>query len=129
MTDDVAEVLQLEKRRLRALVERDMSVADRIHAADYELISPGGRTHTKDAYLADVASKRLEYLVFEPTTPIAVRESAGLIVLRYAARIRLSIGVADEVEFRAWHTDHYEKRDGEWVVVWSQATQISDPNP
>ncbi len=103
----------------------DMDVAERVHGADYELITPGGHTYTKTAYLADVASKRLEYLAFEPTSPIAVRATPDLVVLRYVALIRLSVGVADLLEFRAWHTDHYEKRDGTWAVVWSQATKIS----
>ncbi len=101
-----------------------MVVAERIHAADYELVTPGGNTRTKAAYLNDVASKRLEYLAFEPTSSIAVRATPDLIVLRYVARIRLCVGVADEVELSAWHTDHYEKRDGTWAVVWSQATEI-----
>ena len=124
MRDDVAEVLELERSRLRSLVERDMVVAERIHAADYELITPGGQARTKATYLGDVASKRLEYLTFEPTSSIAVRATPDLIVLRYKARIRLSVGVADEVELSAWHTDHYDKRDGNWTVVWSQATEI-----
>jgi len=124
MTDDVAEVLELERSRLRSLVERDMVVAEQVHAADYELITPGGHTRTKATYLSDVASKRLEYLAFEPASSIAVRATPDLIVLRYIARIRLGVGVADEVELSAWHTDHYEKRDGKWTVVWSQATEI-----
>lgn len=126
MVNGVAEVLELERCRLRALVERDMDVADRVHGADYELVTPGGHIHTKSSYLADVASKRLEYLVFEPTSSIAVRATPNLIVLRYVALIRLKVGVADELEFSAWHTDHYEKRDGTWTVVWSQATKIGD---
>ena len=101
-----------------------MVVAERIHAADYELITPAGHTRTKTSYLDDVASKRLEYLAFERTSSVAVRATPELIVLRYVARIRLSVGVADEVELSAWHTDHYEKRDGKWAVVWSQATEI-----
>ena len=101
-----------------------MAVAERIHADDYELITPAGHTHTKSTYLGDVASKRLEYLAFEPTSSISVRASPDFIVLRYIARIRLSVGVADEVELRAWHTDHYERRDGTWTCVWSQATEI-----
>jgi len=101
-----------------------MAVAERIHADDYELITPAGLTHTKATYLGDVASKRLEYLAFEPTSPMSVRASQDLVVLRYRALIRLSVGVADEVELSAWHTDHYEKRDGRWTVVWSQATEI-----
>ncbi|SBT40809.1 protein of unknown function (DUF4440) [Micromonospora auratinigra] len=120
----MAQVLELERARLRSLVEWDMSVAERIHADDYELITPAGQTHTKATYLGDVASKRLEYLHFAPDTSIAVRASPDLIVLRYLARIRLSVGVADEVELLAWHTDHYEKRDGTWTAVWSQATEI-----
>jgi len=122
--DDVSEVLELERSRLRSLVERDMVVAERIHAAEYELITPGGHALSKETYLGDVASKRLEYLTFEPTSSIAVRATPDLIVLRYVARIRLSVGVADDVALSAWHTDHYEKRDGKWTVVWSQATEI-----
>lgn len=124
MNDEVSEVLRLERSRLRSLVERDMAVAERIHADDYELITPVGLTHTKATYLGDVASKRLEYLAFEPTSPMSVRASPDLIVLRYLALIRLRVGVSDEVELSAWHTDHYEKRDGRWSVVWSQATEI-----
>ena len=97
MTDDVAEVLQLERSRLRPLVERDMVVAERIHAVDYQLITPGGHSHTKATYLGDVASRRLEYLTFEPISSIAVRATPDLIVLRYVARIRLSVGDSGKI--------------------------------
>jgi len=126
MNDAVSTVLALEQDRLRSLVDRDMSTAERLHHADYELISPAGQRHTKSTYLDDVASKRLEYLAFEPTTPVTVRATTDLIVLRYIALIRLSVGIADEIELRAWHTDHYERRDGRWQAVWSQATRIAD---
>ncbi len=126
MNDDVSTVLALEQDRLRSLVDRDMSTAERLHHADYELISPAGQRHTRSAYLDNVASKRLEYLAFEQTTPVTVRATPDLIVLRYIALIRLSVGIAGQVELRAWHTDHYERRDGRWQAVWSQATRISD---
>lgn len=87
---------------------------------------PGGQRHTKSSYLEDVASRRLEYLAFEPMTPIAVRATPDLIVLRCIARIRLCVGIADEVEFRAWHTDHYERHDDRCQVMWSQATAIPE---
>lgn len=126
MTDDVSTVLTLEQQRLRALIDRDIPRADQLHHPEYELITPAGHRHTKSSYLADVESRRLEYLAFEPTTPLAVRSTADLIVLRYIALIRLSVGIADEVEFRAWHTDHDERRDNRWQAVWSQATRIAD---
>jgi hypothetical protein len=105
-----------------------MTVAQRLHSDDYQLITPNGSTHTKTSYLSDVASGQLEYLVFEPISPIAALEAAGLIVLRYVARIRLKVNVDDEVEFNTWHTDAYQLREGAWQVVWSQATTI-DPAP
>ena len=123
---EVSTVMALEEQRLRALIERDILTAGHLHHEDYELITPGGHRHTKSSYLEDVASKRLEYLAFEPMTPIAVRATPDLVVLRYIARIRLCVGIADEVEFRAWHTDHYERHDDRWQVVRSQATAISE---
>ena len=89
-------------------------------------LPPSGSTLSKDEYLGRVASKSLEYLVFEPTSEILARSSERLVVLRYIARIVLSVGVADEQEFQAWHTDVYEMRAGHWLAVWSQATAIEE---
>ena len=57
--------------------------------------------------------------------PRCRRSSEGIVILRYIARIVLCVGVADESQFRARHTDLYEKRHGCLVVVWSQATTIA----
>lgn len=125
MNINPATVVNIERQRLRSLVERDMAVAERLHASDYQLVTPNGTTRTKSSYLSDVESKRLEYLVFEPQSEISVRSSGNLVILRYIARIVLSVGIADELEFRAWHTDVYEYQDGHWRAVWSQATTIA----
>ena len=125
MSFDPTTVVNIERERLRSLVDRDMAVAERLHASDYQLVTPDGSTRTRSSYLRDVESQRLEYLVFEPESDISVRSSGDLVILRYIARIVLSVGIADELEFRAWHTDVYENRDGRWVAVWSQATTIA----
>ena len=125
MSIDPTAVVNVERERLRALVDRDMLAAERLHASDYQLVTPNGTTRTRSSYLSDVESTRLEYLVFEPESEISVRSSGDLVILRYIARIVLSVGIADELEFRAWHTDVYENRDGQWVAVWSQATTIA----
>jgi hypothetical protein len=125
MTFDSETVVTIERQRLRSLVNRDMSVAERLHASDYQLVTPSGGTLSKAAYLSDVSEKRLEYLVFEPESEISILSSGALVILRYIARIVLSVGIDEELEFRAWHTDAYEHRDGDWLAVWSQATTIS----
>jgi hypothetical protein len=61
--------------------------------------------------------------VFEPASDIAVRLYENAAAVRYQARIDIRFsGQRDSGVF--WHTDIYEKRDGRWQAVWSQATRI-----
>ncbi|HET7170165.1 MAG TPA: nuclear transport factor 2 family protein [Gaiellales bacterium] len=128
MPADVVEALlrDTERRRLRSLVDRDLALAGRLHADDYELIPPGGDMLTKAAYLAGIETGALVYEVFEPASDVAVRLYADAAVLRYRARIEIhGEGWRDSGLF--WHTDIYERRERQWVAVWSQATRIPEP--
>ena len=121
----LAELLrETERRRLRALVDRDLGTAEGLHADDYQLITPGGGAIDKRGYLDGVASGELDYIVFEPASEIAVRLlGVSAAALRYQARIEMDLG--DRVDSdRFWHTDMYELRDGRWQATWSQATRI-----
>lgn len=113
----------LERARTRALVEADMELAAQLHAVDYELITPGGAAMPGRQYLADIASGRIRYLVFEPASDMRVRINPGSGVVRYVASIDIRFGDEGEVA-RAWHTDIYEQRGGRWQAVWSHATRI-----
>lgn len=55
-----------ERERLRSLVLPDLPLAERLHADDYELVTPGGVTMSKRAYLDGIAARDLDYSVFEP---------------------------------------------------------------
>jgi hypothetical protein len=121
MTLDTSVLRDTERRRLRALVDRDMELAATLHAENYQLITPAGYALTKEEYLGKVASQELPYQVFEPISEIAVWGDAQIAILRYTARI--SMGGPKEA-ITCWHTDCYELRDGRWQAVWSQATAI-----
>jgi hypothetical protein len=124
VNDVVGETLrETELQRLAALVERNMDVADALHADDYALITPGGAVLSKDGYLSGIASGALRYAQFEPDGEISVRVWGSAAALRYQVRIDIDWeGGHDSGRF--WHTDIYELRDGRWQVVWSQATRI-----
>jgi uncharacterized protein DUF4440 len=79
---------------------------------------------TKDDYLGAIASGRLRYRVFEPVSDIAVLGDGPVAVVRYRARISFD----DRAGLLCWHTDCYRLRDELWQVVWSQATQVLDPD-
>jgi hypothetical protein len=113
-----------ERARLRALVEGDIETAGRLHATEFQLITPIGMALSKNDYLGAIASGQIKYLAWEPG-PIAVRYHHSHAVIRYRARLEVVFGGHKVAPGDYWHTDTYEHRDGQWVVVWSQATAIS----
>lgn len=121
---DRADLLRsVERERLRALVEADIAAADALHAADYQLIPPGGGSLSKEQYLGGIADGSLRYRRFEADGKVSVRLWETAAALRYEAMIEVD---ADGTVYRArcWHTDIWELRDGRWLAVWSQATRI-----
>jgi len=113
-----------ERERLRALREADMAVAERLHADDYQLIPPTGETWSKREYLDAIASHQLYYRVLEFISPIAAHVSDQMAAVRYQCQLEVHAASGATVSGTFWHTDIYEKRDGHWQAVWSQATRI-----
>lgn len=119
-----AELLRsTERKRLQALVEANMEVANQLHADDFQLINPLGGSLSKEQYLGGIASGEINYLRWEPEE-IAVRQHGEIAILRYQAQMEIIVYGQKAPLHRLWHTDAYEKRDGRWQVVWSQATAI-----
>src|SRR5712691_8622769 len=116
-------IRQTEHKRLRSLVAAEIELANSLHSDDYQLITPGGQTMSKENYIGGIASGELVYHAFEPADDIAVRLYGNAAAVRYQARIEVRF--SDQRDFGLfWHTDIYEKRDGRWQAVWSQATRI-----
>jgi hypothetical protein len=113
-----------ERERLRALVAADLEVAERLHADDFQLINPVGAVVSREQYLGWVASGEIDYRVWEPDSPIEVRLYDGVALLRYQARMEMFRGGRQWGPSRLWHTDTYERRNGQWQCVWSHATEI-----
>ena len=120
-----AELAEVERQRLRALVTADVPAADQFHASDFQLVTPSGDSYAKEEYLSDVASGEIDYLQWDPEEIEArVRGDAGCV--RYRSTIRIVVGGRELEPGRYWHTDYYERRSGRWQVIWSQATKTSN---
>jgi hypothetical protein len=113
MVPDPAVLRDTECRRLRSLVEADLTAAEALHADDYQLITPNGYVLTKQEYLDGIASGQVRYEVFEPISDIVVRASGQAAILRYRARITVQAG-GPMVSMSCWHTDYYERLDESW---------------
>jgi hypothetical protein len=112
-----------EKDRLRALVDADIETAEKLHADDFQLITPSGDAISKEGYLGLVGSGEVDYLRWDPE-PIEVRLYGTAAVIRYRSHLEIVVRGRRVDETRYWHTDAYEKREGRWQVVWSHATEI-----
>ena len=121
---DASLIRATERQRLRALVEANIEVARRLHADDFQLINPRGESLSKEQYLGGIASGQIDYLVWEPESPIKVRLYGRAAVIRYRSQLEIVVQGQKVPLQRYWHTDSYEKRNGRWQVVWSQATGI-----
>lgn len=121
--DEADQLRATERARLRSLVAADIETARRLHADDFQLVSPSGAALTKEQYLGQIASGELDYVTWEPET-IEVRRYGDGAVLRYRAQAQAVFGGQRIPLRRFWHTDVYERRNDFWQVVWSQATLI-----
>lgn len=125
LPSEKAYLRDIEAVRLRALVERDLETAARLHADDYVLITPRGTRLSKTEYLEAIESGDVDYEIFEAVSEVDVLDGdLHLAVLRYRADIRVG---SPDGRFSAvcWHTDCYRRTESEgWRVVWSQATAI-----
>ncbi len=113
------DIRALERQRVQSLLQRDMPTAWRLHAPDYQLITPSGVSFSRERYLGMIEAGSLVYLQWQADA-MQVRLSGTMAVVRYTATLQLAEGTA----FRCWHTDTYEQTDGQWQAVWSQATAI-----
>jgi hypothetical protein len=113
--ETAAVIRATERQRLRALLEHDFDTANKLHADDFELINPLGETVSREDYIDSGAA--FAYKEWKPISPIRVRVHGDSAVIRYESEIELH-----GIRGHYWHTDLYEKRNGQWKIVWSQTT-------
>ena len=114
---------ELELRRTRALIERDIKTLNELHAPEYELITPAGKVFDRKHYLG--AIEREPFYAGWEAGEMTFRISPSMAIVRYKAKLTFPSGR----ELLCWHTDTYENRAGLWQAVWSQATEVRQAQP
>ncbi len=100
--------------------------ADALHAADFQLVHPGGGVWSKAQYLGGIASGRINYRRFEAISAIEVVVDGAVAVLRYRSAIDIAVEGQEAGPLECRHLDCYRRDDDRsWRVRWSQATSIA----
>lgn len=121
---DAEGLRQIERNRLRCLVEGRVAEADAVHADDFVIVTPSGHSWSKAEYLGGIASGEIDYRRFEPVSAIDVMLDGDVAVLRYRSTIEIAVSGRDPDELEAWHLDCYRRTTTGWQIRWSQATAI-----
>jgi hypothetical protein len=125
----VERLRQIEKQRLQALVDADVAVAGPLIASDFELINPLGEILTRADILGGVGSGAIDFLSDEVTSQIRVRRHGNAAVLRYRHTIDIVVAGIGHLTHPAWTTALYERRKGNWQIVWEQTVAIGPLPP
>src|SRR5438309_9950197 len=87
-TSDLAQqILDLEARRIDAMVRRDLIALDELLAEDLTYVHSGGRTDNKASFLALIESPDSTYLGID-YSGTEVIEAGGAAIVRGRAQIR-----------------------------------------
>ena len=119
---EVALLKSVEVQRLQALVDADIDAAAKLHADDFQLVTPFGEMVSKERYLGNISSGSLDYISWRPMD-ISVRLYGDVAALRYKdLEFVVEAGGMPHLSGALVHTNIYERRSGNWVAVWSHAS-------
>ena len=120
--EDIALLKSLEMRRLEALVQANIDVASKLHADNFQLVTPFGEFVSKERCLANLADGSLDYINWRPLD-ITVRLYGDVAAMRYQdAEFVVEADGMPHLSGLLVHTNIYERHGDSWVMVWSHAS-------
>jgi uncharacterized protein DUF4440 len=79
---------------------------------------------TREVFLGGVGAGAVDFLSDTVTSQIRVRLHGSTAVLRYQHTIDVAVAGIGHVTHPAWTTAVYERRKGNWQIVWEQTGAI-----
>jgi uncharacterized protein DUF4440 len=120
------EILNLERTRVAAMVDRNLAALEAILADDLSYTHSGGRTDTKASFIKLIADPTHGYLGVdyseEEVRPCG-RDGA---VVRGRAQISLVREGGEKISYPVLFLDVFARHDNRWQLVAWQATRIPE---
>lgn len=115
-------ILDLETKRIAAMVKKDLATLDTLLADDLSYTHSGGTTDSKSSFIT-LIKERGRYLGVDYSNTQVIPSGGNTVVVRGRAQIRLEGTASYPVLF----LDVWMLRDGAWKMVAWQATRIPQP--
>ncbi len=124
MADHGQMVIELDRKRMRAMAEKDVATLRDLLADDLIYTHSSARLDTKQSLIGAMESGATVYTAVEPSE-VKAQACGDAVVLTGLARISVTSGGKPN-SFGVRFTDVYANRGGKWQMVTWQSTKTPE---
>lgn len=124
MAGSAEKIIELDRKRMRAMAEKDVATLRAVLADDLVYTHSSARRDTKESLIGAMESGATVYTNVEPYD-VRAQDLGYAVVLTGAARIEVTSGGKPNA-FSVRFTDVYANRDGRWQMVAWQSTRLPE---
>jgi ketosteroid isomerase-like protein len=122
MTENAGQIIELDRRRMTAMAEKDIATLNEILSDDLIYTHSNARIDTKQSLIGAMQSGATVYTAVEPSEVVA-QDLGDAVVLTGVAAISVNAGGTPN-SFRVRFTDVYANQAGTWRMVTWQSTRL-----
>ncbi|MSQ10149.1 MAG: nuclear transport factor 2 family protein [Dehalococcoidia bacterium] len=121
-----AEILALERKRVKAMVEKDLPTLDALMADDMSYVHSGGRWDDTAAFHDVIASQASFYDGVDYAGEEVIVLGPDSVLIRGVAQIRIHRATGEKLSYPVWFVDVWVRRPAGWQMVAWQATRAPE---
>lgn len=125
MPDNAQIVIELDKKRMAAMVAQDFAAVEAILADDLVYVHSSAALDDKTSIVANMRSGKTVYMGADPSD-VTAKDFGDIVVLNGVARMQVVSGGTAMPAFRIRFIDVYARRDGRWQMVAWQSTRMPE---
>lgn len=122
MSDNGQKIIDLDKKRLHAMAQKDIATLNALLADDLVYTHSSARLDTKQSLIRAMESGSTVYTAVEPSD-VKAQDLGDAVVLTGLARISV-MSNGNPNSFGVRFTDVYVNRGGQWQMVAWQSTRL-----
>jgi hypothetical protein len=115
-------VLQAEKDRFAAMLKADAPALEKLLATELSYTHSNASVQDKAAFIADIKTGAIKYLMIEPTD-MKARVFGTMAIVTGGASVHV-IQNGNDLTFKIRYTNAHVNRGGAWQMVAWQATRL-----
>ena len=122
MSENGARIIALDKERMQAMMDKDISKLNNLLCKDLIYTHSSARLDTKQSLIGGMESGTSVYVSVEPSDVVA-QDLGDVVVLTGRAQINVTANGTPN-EFTVRFTDVYQNQNGTWRMVAWQSTKF-----